>query len=449
MDGGKLKFEKTTEMAASSETALTLKIVGVGGGGTNTVDRLRLESAGRAHLAAVNTDAQALAQSPISEKVLVGRKLTRGLSTGGESSLGQAAAEADEAHLRALVKGCDLVFVVAGLGGGTGSGAAPVLARVAREQDAMVLAFVTLPFAVEGARRMKQAEQALVELRESCDAVIPLPNDLLLQQVEEEASVLDAFQRADEWIACGIHSICDLLLRTGLINLDFAALRRAFERQGGKTLFGIGRAEGPEAARKAVEKLLMCPLLHTTNMARRADSLLVNITGGTDLSLQQVNQIVAQVSERFASREQCVLGAVIEDSWRERVEICLIGTTELDPGRTRIPVRRPAWPPTHKVEPPATAKEQPSVMLTEPVPDPVDVPFDLDGSAPASKRSNLKVHASKLSRRKATPTDSQEEFIFASEKEQRGYFDHTERNLFEGADLDVPTYLRRGIRIQV
>ncbi|MGF1449942.1 MAG: cell division protein FtsZ [Opitutales bacterium] len=444
MDGVELNLDLPEPASNGSEAPLAIKIIGVGGGGTNTVDRLRMESAGRAHLAAVNTDAQALAQSPIAEKVLIGRKLTRGLSTGGEQSLGQDAAEADEAHLRALVKGMDLIFLVAGLGGGTGSGAAPVIARLARAQDIMVLAFVTLPFAVEGERRMKQAQDSLADLRGSCDAVIPLPNDLLLQQVEDDASVLDAFSRADEWIACGIHSVCDLLLRTGLINLDFAALRRAFARQGGKTLFGIGRAEGADAATTAVENLLVCPLLHTTTMARRADSLLVNITGGTSLSLHQVNQILAQVADRFASREQCVLGAMIDDGWRDRIEVCVIGTTELDPRRPgeRIPPRRKPAKAASNVSEPGRIAEAERVPVTEELP-----------PVPVQKEIVPKVHASKLTRRKGTRGEileqAQEEFIFAAEREQRGYFDRTERNLFNGADLDVPTYLRRGLRIPV
>ncbi len=444
MTGGELNLEMPEPADANSDGGLAIKIIGVGGGGTNTVDRLRMESVGRAHLAAVNTDAQALAQSPISEKVLIGRRLTRGLSTGGEQRLGESAAEADEAHLRALVKGMDLIFLVVGLGGGTGSGAAPVIARLARAQDTMVLAFVTLPFAVEGERRMKQAQDALSELRGTCDAVVPLPNDLLLQQVEDDASVLDAFSRADEWIACGIHSVCDMLQRTGLINLDFAALRRAFARQGGKTLFGIGRAEGPEAALKAVESLLVCPLLHTTTMARRADSLLVNITGGTSLSLHQVNTILAQVADRFASREHCVLGAMIDDGWRDRIEVCVIGTTELDPRRPgeRIPVRR------------KPAKAAPKPERSENLEMPEAEPETVEPTVETRTRQRApKVHTSKLSRRKgsrkASPEEAQEEFIFAGEKEQRGYFDRTERNLFNGEDLDVPTYLRRGIRIAV
>ena len=183
--------------------SIRLKIIGLGGAGNNAVDRLKLDNLTRVNLAVVNTDSQVLSISPLEEQLLIGRATTRGLGAGGEAEIGRQAAEADRAQLAQLAGGADLIFLLAGLGGGTGSGATPVLAEVAAEAGAVVIAFVTLPFTFEGQRRHRQADESLSRLREICHAVIPLPNDVLLQQMDEDASVLDAFALADQWISRG------------------------------------------------------------------------------------------------------------------------------------------------------------------------------------------------------------------------------------------------------
>lgn len=428
-----------TDLASQSMDGLRIKIIGVGGAGTNTVDRLQLHESGKAQLAAINTDAQALAASPIPEKVMIGRSVTRGLSTGGSVELGKKAAETDSAAILNLVSGMDLVFILVGLGGGTGSGAAPIVARAARDQGALVVAFATQPFSLEGGGRLEVAEEALGELRRHSDAVIPLPNDLLLQQAAEDATVLDAFEQADAWIGCGVRSICSMLFETGLINVDFATLRKAFCAEGGKTLFGLGRAEGDDFVEKALEDLAMCPLLHTPEYARKADRLLVNIIGGTDLGIAHVNKIMAAVTERFGSKADTVLGAVIDDSLRRAVEICVIGTTDVG-GRGSY-VRKPSKTLVNKPKPPAP-KPFPEIEEREPE-------LSISDKGSRSKSSSPRVHQSKLRRSKEDMLIDQEEFLFVSEQEQRGYFDKTDRNLFEGEDLDVPTYLRRGIRVSL
>ncbi|MDP2137087.1 MAG: cell division protein FtsZ, partial [Candidatus Didemnitutus sp.] len=245
----------------SADREVRIKLVGIGGGGSNAVDRLQREHLDRLQLAVINTDFKALSASPVPEKVLSGGNLTRGLSAGGDPELGAAAAAADQEKIAKVVNGTDLVFLVAGLGGGTGSGASLVVADLARESGALVIAFVTLPFTFEGGRRRKQAEEALVELRSRCHAVVPLSNDLLLQEGVEQASVLDSFARADEWIGRGVKSIWGILSRTGLINLDFQTVRTAFQTRGGKTLFGLGVGEGENAAQQAFDDLKSCPLL--------------------------------------------------------------------------------------------------------------------------------------------------------------------------------------------
>src|SRR6185312_3380427 len=239
-----------------------------------------------------------------------------------------------------VVKDCDLVFLFGGMGGGTGSGALPIVAEIAAETGALVIAFVTLPFSFEGGRRLKQAEEGLAALRKVCDAVIPLPNDVLLQEAAEGETVLDSFARADEWMGRGVKSIWAMLFKTGLINLDFATLRQVFLHRGGKTLFGLGEGAGETAAADAVASLKLCPLLHTPEFSRKADRLLVNIIGGTDLTLPKVNELMTAITEQFGRESHVIMGAVIDEQMQNRVEVCVLGTSDMS-GRG-LSTRRPA-----------------------------------------------------------------------------------------------------------
>lgn len=426
-------------LEAMADPDVAIKLVGVGGGGSNAVDRLKMENLERLQLAVVNTDAKALASSPVQDKILIGTGITRGLSSGGDPALGYQAATADRDKLADVVRDADLIFLVAGLGGGTGSGATPVVAELAREAGALVIAFVTMPFSFEGGRRRKQAEEAVQELRAACHAVIPLSNDLLLQQGTEQTSVLDAFARADEWIGRGVKSIWGMLARTGLINLDFQALRTAFQTRGGKTLFGLGVGEGENAAQAAFEDLKNCPLLATPEFARKADRLMVNITGGPDLSLTKVNELMTAVTEEFGREAHVIMGAVIDESLHGKVEVCVMGATDLG-GRT-FTRAKPLTPPRRTDKTPADASD----------------PADEAPAAPASEApgkpagSTAKAKSAAASAGAAANKPLQEEFGFGGTEPaaSRGSFDKSDRNLFEGQDLDVPTYLRRGIKVPV
>lgn len=416
---------------ALTDRDVGIKLIGVGGGGSNAVDRLKMENLDRLQLAVINTDLKALGTSPVQDKILIGTGLTRGLSAGGDPELGCKAAEADADKIAELVKGTDLVFLVAGLGGGTGSGATPIVAQIAAEAGAVVIAFVTLPFTFEGGRRRKQAEEALTELRRVCDAVIPLSNDMLLQEGTEQTSVLDSFARADEWIGRGVKSIWAMLSRTGLINVDFTAVRQVFQHRGGKTLFGLGVGSGENPAEAALEDLKNCPLLHTPEHARKADRLLVNITGGADLSLTKVNELMSAVTEQFGPEAHVVMGAAIDEALQGRVEICVMGTTDVG---SRNFVRRTTTPPLRKPDKPAATTTSAARESTTNVK--TTVTTDATGA-----RTTTAVHPAK---------PKQEEFGFQGEPaENRGAFDKTDRNLFEGQDLDVPTYLRKGIKVAI
>src|SRR3954463_5575411 len=335
-------------LEALADRNVGIKLVGVGGGGSNAVDRLKMENLDRLQLAVINTDFKALSTSPVQDKILIGTSLTRGLSAGGDPEIGRKAAEADADKIAEIVKGTDLIFLVAGLGGGTGSGATPAIAEIAAEAGATVIAFVTLPFTFEGGRRRKQAEDALNELRRVCDAVIPLANDMLLQEGTEQTSVLDSFARADEWIGRGVKSIWAMLSRTGLINVDFTAVRQVFQQRGGKALFGLGVGSGDNPTQMALEDLKNCPLLHAPDHARKADRLLVNITGGADLSLTKVNELMSSITEQFGTDAHVVMGAAIDEALQGRVEICVMGTTDV--GSRNFVRRTGTTPPMRKTE---------------------------------------------------------------------------------------------------
>lgn len=419
----------------------SMKIVGVGGAGSNGVDRLKMEDLGRVPLAVVNTDAQALSSSPVEEKCLIGNGVTRGLGTGGDPELGRLAGEADLDGINRVVAGTDLIFLLAGMGGGTGSGAAPVVARAASDAGALVIAFVTLPFTFEGARRQKQAEEGLALLRKTCDAVLPLPNDILLQQLDDRASVLDAFGKADEWVARGVKSIWSILSRTGLINLDFATLRQVFCNKGGKTLFGLGCGEGEQWVQKALNDLMLCPLLHTPEFSRKADRLLVNIVGGPDLGISHVNEIMGVVNEHFGRDAHVALGAVIDEGMAGSLEICVLGTTDVS---SRSGIFQRKNPPAS--QPAAYTQAKPAVPVPPAAPvAPVSAAVPAPASVPAAAAGAEEAAAARASDRARI---QQEEFLFA-DAEKRGYFDRTDDNVFKGEDLDIPTYLRRGVRISL
>jgi cell division protein FtsZ len=403
------------EMLADRNIAI--KLVGVGGAGSNAVDRLKMENLERLQLAVINTDYQALSSSPVQDKVLIGMSVTRGLGAGGDPDLGREAAEADREKITAVVKDCDLVFLIAGMGGGTGSGAMPQVAEIASEAGALVIAFVTMPFSFEGGRRLKQAEDGLQALRRVCDAVIPLPNDMLLQEGADDASVLDSFARADEWIGRGVKSIWAMLFKTGLINLDFSALKQVFQQRGGKTLFGLAEGAGENAVAAAIEGLRLCPLLHTPEFSRKADRLLVNIIGGTDLTLPKVNELMTAVADQFGRDSHIIMGAVIDESMQQRVEICVIGASDMS---GRSPLRRAPVP---------AQRHHPRASQPAPA-----APLEAAGPVPAAAE--------------AAARTAQDEFGFG-EIESRGFFEKTDRNLHDGQDLDVPTYLRKGIKISL
>jgi cell division protein FtsZ len=300
-----------------------IRVVGVGGAGLNAVNRMIDADISQVEFVAVNTDIQQLQMSDAPVKIHIGSELTEGLGSGADPDVGRRAAEDAYDQLKRALRGSDMVFVTAGEGGGTGSGAAPVVARIAREIGALTVGIVTTPFRFEGTRRMRQAEVGVEELRESCDTVIVIPNDRLLEVLDKSTSMLDAFRIADDVLRQGVQGICDLITNPGLINLDFADVRTIM-KDAGSALMGIGYATGENRAREAAERALRSPLIDTEIVAARG--ILLSIAGGDDLSLYEVNEAAEAVRSAATDDTNIIFGATIDDRLNGQIWITVVAT---------------------------------------------------------------------------------------------------------------------------
>jgi len=300
-----------------------IRVVGVGGAGLNAVDRMIDAGITQVDFLAVNTDIQQLQMCDASTKIHIGSELTEGLGSGADPEIGRRAAEDGYDAIKRALRGSDMVFVTAGEGGGTGSGAAPVVARIARELGALTVGIVTLPFKFEGSRRRKQADEGLQALREACDTLIVVPNDRLLEVLDKSTSMLDAFRIADDVLRHGVQGICDLITNTGLINLDFADVRTIM-KDSGSALMGIGYATGENRAKEAAERALRSPLIETEISGARG--ILLSIAGGDDLTLYEVNEAAEAVREAATDDTNIIFGATIDDRLNGQMWITVVAT---------------------------------------------------------------------------------------------------------------------------
>jgi cell division protein FtsZ len=301
-----------------------IKVVGVGGGGTNAVNRMVEAGVKGVEFIAVNTDAQALLMSDADYKVHVGVGLTKGLGAGADPDVGFQAAEENRAEIKEALQGADMVFITAGEGGGTGTGAAPVIAQIAKEEiGALTVAVVTRPFAFEGRKRALQAEEGIKRLREVIDTLIIIPNDRLLQVAEKKTSILDAFRIADDVLRQGTQGITDLITVPGLINLDFADVRTVMQ-DAGSALMGIGLAAGDNRAHEAAKAAISSPLLESS--IEGAQGVLLSISGGSDLGLFEVNEAAEVVAAAAHPEANIIFGAVIDDSLMDQIRVTVIAT---------------------------------------------------------------------------------------------------------------------------
>ena len=300
-----------------------IKVVGVGGGGSNAVNRMIRSKLRGVEFVAVNTDLQALNASEAQVKMHIGRKLTRGLGAGGNPSIGSEAAEESRNDLEKLLADCDMVFVTAGMGGGTGTGAAPVIAEIARQQGALTIGVVTKPFRFEGLKRQKSAEEGINSLQGRVDTLITIPNERLMQVIDKKTPMLEAFKIADDVLRQGVQGISDLITYPGIINLDFADVKAIMSGQGA-ALMGIGFGSGDTRAADAARDAVASPLLETTIAG--AKGILLNITGGADLTLFEVNEAAQLVSESADPEAQIIFGTVVDERLQGEVKITVIAT---------------------------------------------------------------------------------------------------------------------------
>src|SRR5689334_1673539 len=298
-----------------------IKVVGIGGGGVNAVNRMIEVGLKGVEFIAINTDAQALLMSDADVKLDIGRELTRGLGAGANPNVGAQAAEDHAEEIEEVIKGADMVFVTAGEGGGTGTGGAPVVAKIARSLGALTIGVVTRPFAFEGRRRATSAEEGIASLREEVDTLIVIPNDKLLMISDRNVSMLDAFKQADQVLLQGVSGITDLITTPGLINLDFADVKSVMSNAG-SALMGIGSARGENRAVEAAELAVSSPLLEES--IDGAQGVLLSIAGGSDLGLFEINEAAAMVSEAVHADANIIFGATIDDALGDEVRVTVI-----------------------------------------------------------------------------------------------------------------------------
>jgi len=409
----------------------TIKIFGIGGAGVILGDALNHGEFAGASFAAIDTDSQSLAVSAATVKIHLETKLLRGLGTGGDPERGHALAEEQFPTLKAACEGADVVFIVAGLGGGAGSGVSPVLARAAKESGALVLAFVTLPFLCEGNRRQQQALQCLEQLRPVADGVICLPNQKTFKLIDENTSVLETFRITGSLLIEGIRGIWQLITRPGLIQIHFDDLCALVRDRHSESSFAFVETAGPARSREALEKLLAHPLLDEGRALAGANAILVSLTGGKDLTMAEVNRVMEKIS-RHCEGAQIIMGAAIDAGMANKLSVALIAAKN-SVAKNESPV-------------PASALPEQNVA-----PAPLEGNGDgltgsrFDRRSPASPQLHQREAAisrhGRVRRNKSSMLQTQLPLAIVS----KGRFDKSEPTIHHGEDLDIPTYIRRGV----
>ena len=416
--------------AASVKTRFSIKVLGLGGAGCNAVNHIATQPCEGVEFICLNTDAAALSRSKVPNSFVLGAALTRGLGAGGDPEVGRAAAEHDLTRLRELCQGADIVFVLAGMGGGTGTGASPVVARVARECGALVLAMVMLPFECEGARRYQQATRGLAAVTSAADGVICLPNQKLFSQVDEKTSVLDMFALTHELLAQGIRGIWRLLGRPGLINVDFADLCTVTRECHGESSLATALGHGEHRAKDAVEKLLAHPLLDNGAVLNEAAAVLVSLVGGPDLTMFEVNKVMTEI-RRHCDNAHIIVGAAIEESHAGQLAVTLVASRN---GKSEAAPARPGA--IGNLEDHLVDLESNNRVPARHVPPAPEL-------TPETRQTLIQNTATRKGRKAARMLQGQLDLEVVS----RGRFTNSDPTIHNGQDLDVPTYARRGIAL--
>ena len=367
------------EFDTNIESSAVIKVIGVGGGGNNAVNRMIEHGVQGVEFIAVNTDAQALNLSSAEVKLQIGAKLTRGLGAGANPEVGKKAAEESKEQIEEALRGADMVFVTAGMGGGTGTGAAPVIAQIAKDLGSLTVGVVTRPFTFEGRKRSTQAIGGITAMKESVDTLIVIPNDKLLEIVDKNTPMLEAFREADNVLRQGVQGISDLIATPGLINLDFADVKTIMSNKG-SALMGIGMSTGENRAAEAAKKAISSPLLETS--IDGAKGVIMNITGGSNLSLFEVQEAADIVASASDEDVNMIFGSVINDNLKDEIIVTVIATgfteEQLSPSRparsasfgaSRPQTREQVAPPTQQSSPTRERREEaPQYQQQEPAP---------------------------------------------------------------------------------
>ena len=427
----------------AAQPALRIKIVGLGGAGSNVLDRIVLDGPPGAELVAINTDMQALTGSVAGEKVQLGRATTRGLGAGGDPEIGYAAADEASGEIRAALDGAQMVFLCVGLGGGTGSGGARIVATLAREVGALVVAFATLPFTFEGRRRIVQAEEALAALRREADVVICFENDKMGDAVAPLAGIQDAFTAADQTISQSVRAIAALVQRRGLMHLGFDELAAALRVPGEaapRCLFGHGEADGDNRANDALTRALKSPLMDRGRLLDGARNVLVNVAGGPGMTLNEVQILMEALNRYIGDDTRILFGAAVDPRLGQKMSVTILSALEASvPAPVAAPAPRPA--PVFSAPAPVVrrAEPEPEEPIYADEPEPVAVPAE---PAPMPVAASATPLAAKP--KKAETKQEQMQF----EPVARGRFERSEPTIVDGQDLDVPTFLRRNVKVK-
>jgi cell division protein FtsZ len=477
-----IQLSKNYSLPERHEEPIPIKVVGVGSAGSNALDRVLLDGMDKNDLIAINTDVQALASSVAARKVQLGRSSTRGLGTGGDPELGYQAAIESAEEIRQAIAGARMIFICAGLGGGTGSGAAPVVAQLAREAGSLVIAFATLPFSFEGKRRAVQAQDALARLNEVANAVICFENDRMGDMVAPKAGIHQAFGIADMTISQSVRSIVNLIQRPGLIRIGFDDLFAALRSENGRCLFGFGESDSDNRAHDALTQALKNPLMDKGRMLSEASHVLVQVAGGPGMTLSEVEILMRELGKHVRDHTQIVFGTAVDGKMGNRLSVTIISSLASED--SIAPQAAPPMPEPFLAPPPAALEEieetppppapkidiEPEPEITPPPKGAANdlIPFEQPAPveqpppppAPTKKAMPRLIPPKKKSIEKPAagpevkPPKPPKEKVHAKQEMMqfepitRGRFEKSEPTIVEGQDLDVPTFLRKNIKVK-
>ena len=468
-----IQLSKNYSLPERAAEFIPIKIISVGGAGLNALDRIVLDGLERAEVVAINTDVQSLASSVAAHKVQLGRSVTRGLGAGGDPELGYQAAVESADEIREALADARMIFICAGLGGGTGSGAAPYVAQLAHEAGALVVAFATLPFSFEGKRRNAQAREALTRLNEVANGVICFENDKMGDIVAPQAGIHQAFATADITISQSVRSIVNLIQRPGLIRIGFDDLLAALRSPNGRCLFGFGESDSDNRAHEALTQALKNPLMDRGRMLADAARVLVQVAGGPGMTLSEVEILMQELGRHISEQTQILFGAVVDGRLADRLSVTIISSLTADedfipqqsqPAQSSAPAMPPVWEQSHEISPEIDIEPEPMPMeVFQPAemtafkesapsdtasPPPVEPISVLNKPEPIVSTPHKKPAPIKGEKPSAEKSAQAKQEVLQFEPVTRGRFEKSEPTIVEGEDLDIPTYLRKNIKVK-